>query len=144
MDRLTQEQRRKNMKSVKGHGSKIEKMLAKELWSAGLRYRKNDKTIFGKPDLSFKKYKIAIFVDGEFWHGKDWKRRKYDHKSNIDFWFKKIERNINRDREVNLYLKKNGWKVLRFWGKDISKNLRNCTNKIIDTINEARRKNNNR
>lgn len=125
------------MQAVKSSGSKIEVILAKELWSLGYRYRKNDKSVYGKPDIVFKKYQIAIFVDGEFWHGKDWKKRKHDHKSNQDFWIKKIERNMQRDKEVNLYLKKNGWKVLRFWGKDISKNLPNCTGKIINTIHKA-------
>jgi len=138
MDKLSKSQRRKNMQAVKSSGSKIEIILAKELWSLGYRYRKNDKSVYGKPDIVFKRYQIAIFVDGEFWHGKDWKKRKHDHKSNQDFWIKKIERNIQRDKEVNLQLKKNGWKVLRFWGKDISKNLPNCTDKIIRTINEVK------
>ena len=141
MDRLTNEQRRKNMQAVKSTGSKIETSLAKELWSLGYRYRKNDKTIFGKPDLSMKRYKLAIFVDSEFWHGKEWAKRKKDHKSNQDFWLKKIERNIDRDKEVNEYLLKTGWKVLRFWGKDITKNLRNCTDKVISAINESKRQN---
>src|SRR5690554_8238162 len=92
MDKLTKEQRRKNMQAVKSKGSKIETLLAKALWKKGYRYRKNDKTVFGKPDLTFKKYKIAIFVDSEFWHGKDWEKRKHDHKTNQDFWHAKIER----------------------------------------------------
>ena len=96
------------MKAVKASGSKIETALAKSLFSHGLRYRKNDKTVFGKPDLTFKKYKIAIFVDSEFWHGKDWEIRKHDHKSNIEFWLTKIERNIERDKEVNWQLLKEG------------------------------------
>jgi DNA mismatch endonuclease Vsr len=141
MDRLTREQRRKNMQAVKSTGSKIETALAKELWSIGYRYRKNDKKIFGKPDLSMKRYKIAIFVDSEFWHGKEWAKRKKDHKSNQDFWLKKIERNIDRDKEVNEYLLKTGWNVLRFWGKDITKNLRNCTDKVISAIDESKRQN---
>ena len=119
MDKLTKEQRRKNMQAVKSKGSKIETALAKALWAKGFRYRKNDKTVFGKPDFTFKKYKIAIFVDSEFWHGKDWEIRKNDHKSNQDFWHKKIQRNIERDNEVNQKLKSDGWKVLRIWGKDI-------------------------
>ena len=141
MDKLTKEQRRKNMQAVKSKGSKIEILLAKELFSIGYRYRKNDKTVFGKPDLTFKKLKIAVFVDSEFWHGKDWETRKNDHKSNKDFWITKIERNIERDKEVNQKLLADGWKVLRFWGKDISKNLRNCTDLIITTINENKGKN---
>lgn len=141
MDKLTKEQRRKNMQAVKNKGSKIELALAKALWSQGLRYRKNDTSVFGKPDLTFKKYKLAIFVDSEFWHGKDWEKRKLDHKSNQDFWHKKIERNIQRDKEVNSHLLTEGWRIERFWGKDIQKNLPTCINKIEETINEIKREN---
>lgn len=137
MDRLTKDQRRKNMKAIKSKGSKIEKMLAKELWKRGYRYRKNNKTVFGKPDFTFKKYKIAIFCDSEFWHGKDWENRKHDHKSNIKFWHKKIERNIERDKEVNEELLKNGWIILRFWGKEIEKDLLYCLRKIEQKIKDA-------
>lgn len=129
------------MQAVKSRGSKIETMLGKVLWAKGLRYRKNNKTVFGKPDFTFKKLKIAIFVDGEFWHGKDWETRKHDHKSNVKFWHKKIERNIERDKEVNTKLKSEGWKVLRFWGKEIKKNLANCVEKIEETVNELEGKN---
>lgn len=141
MDKLTAEQRRKNMQAVRASGSKIETSLAKALFAQGLRYRKNDSTVFGKPDLTFKKYKLAVFVDSEFWHGKDWETRKFDHKSNQEFWLTKIERNIERDNEVNEKLIAEGWKVLRFWGKDITKNLDKCINKIQKTINETERKN---
>jgi len=140
MDKLTKEQRRKNMQAVKSTGSKIEDKLAKSLFALGYRYRKNDKSVYGRPDLTFKKYKIAIFVDGEFWHGKDWELRKHDHKSNQEFWINKIERNIERDRTVNEKLLKEGWKVLRFWGKDINKNLRNCVDIIQQTIDESKSK----
>jgi DNA mismatch endonuclease Vsr len=119
MDKLTPQQRRKNMQAVRSSGSKIECILARELWRGGYRYRKNDRSVFGKPDLSMKKYRLAIFVDGEFWHGKDWESRKYDIKSNQDFWYKKIEGNIERDKKVNDFLVKSGWKVLRFWGSDV-------------------------
>lgn len=138
MDKLTEEQRRKNMQAVKASGSKIETALAKALFAKGYRYRKNDKTVFGKPDLTFKKYKIAIFVDSEFWHGKDWDIRKNDHKSNQEFWQKKIERNIERDKEVNTELIKQGWKVLRFWGNDIKKNLLFCILEIEEAINNSK------
>ena len=141
MDKLTKEQRRKNMQAVKATGSKIETVLAKALFALGHRYRKNDRSVFGNPDLTFKKHKIAIFVDSEFWHGKDWQTKKYDHKSNQAFWFAKIERNIERDKEVNDKLLKDGWEVLRFWGRDINKNLRTCTDKITQVINETKRKN---
>jgi DNA mismatch endonuclease Vsr len=101
MDRLTAEQIRENMQAVRASGSKIETSLTKALFAQGLRYRKNDRTVFGKPDLTFKKYKLAVFVDSEFLHGKDWETKKYDHKSNQEFWLTKIGRNIERDKEVN-------------------------------------------
>lgn len=141
VDKLTKEQRRKNMQAVKAKGSKIETTLAKALFAKGYRYRKNDKTVFGKPDLTFKSLKIAVFVDSEFWHGKDWEIKKLEHKSNQDFWIPKIERNIERDKEVNSQLLKEGWIILRFWGKDIEKKLQDCITKIEDAINEAKGKN---
>ena len=134
MDKLTEEQRRKNMQAVKATGSKIEVTLAKLLYSRGHRYRKNNTKVFGKPDITFGKLKIAIFVDGEFWHGKDWEIRKNDHKSNRDFWFKKIERNIERDKEVKETLSRQGWTVLRFWGDDIKKDALSCVLIIEEEI----------
>ena len=134
MDKLTKEQRRKNMQANKSTGTKPELLLAKTLFARGHRYRKNNKTVFGKPDLTFKSIKLAIFVDGEFWHGKDWHERKNDHKTNQEFWNKKIERNIERDKEVNEELTKQGWTILRFWGKDIEKNLLYCVLKIESEI----------
>ena len=136
MDKLSKEQRKKNMQAVKNKNSRIEVLLGKALWNKGLRYRKNDKTVFGKPDFTFKKYKIAVFCDSEFWHGKDWEVRKFDHKSNQDFWLPKIERNIQRDVEVTTELRKQGWVVLRFWGKDIVKNPQNCALEIENIIIE--------
>lgn len=138
MDKLSKEQRRKNMQAVKSSGSKIEVVLSKALYAKGYRYRKNDKSVFGKPDLTFKKYKIAIFVDSEFWHGKDWHIRKQDLKSNQEFWHKKIERNIERDKEVNAELTKQGWKVLRFWGDEIKKKLLFCIFIIEEAINNSK------
>ncbi len=138
MDRLTPEQRKKNMRAVKSHGSKIEKILAKELWSNGLRYRKNDKTVFGKPDFVFKGLKIAVFCDSEFWHGKDWEIRKYDFKSNQEFWLRKIERNIQRDKEVNKKLLKDGWKVIRFWGRVFENDPHSCMMNIKEEIIKRR------
>ena len=140
MDKLTKEQRRKNMQAVKAKGSKIESLLAKSLFARGHRYRKNDSIVFGKPDLTFRKIKLAIFVDSEFWHGKDWQVRKHDIKSNQDFWHSKIERNIQRDIEVNRSLKQDGWKVLRFWGKQVEKKVDICILKIEKTLIEQKQK----
>ena len=140
MDKLTPEQRQKNMQAVKNKNSRIELTLGKALWEKGLRYRKNDKTVFGKPDFTFKGLKIAVFCDSEFWHGKDWEVRRLDHKSNQDFWIPKIERNIERDKEVTEELVKNGWLVLRFWGKDIIKKTNSCVERIAHEV--THRKNN--
>ena len=104
MDHLTKEQRHKNMAANKSKGTKLELFFGKLLWNAGIRYRKNDKSVIGKPDFVIRGAKIAIFCDGEFWHGRNWEIRKYDHKSNCDFWYSKIERNIERDKEVNAKL----------------------------------------
>ena len=123
MDVHIPSQRSKNMRAIKSTGTKDEIRLAKALWHLGYRYRKNNKTVFGKPDLTFKKYKIAIFVDSEFFHGKDWETQKHRIKSNREFWHRKIERNIERDNGVNEYLKSFGWEVLRFWSTEIRKNI---------------------
>ena len=119
MDKHTPEQRRKNMQAVKNKDSQIELTLRKALWERGLRYRKNVNKIFGHPDVAFIGLKVAVFCDSEFWHGHDWKIRKSDIKSNREFWINKIERNIQRDKEVTAALEADGWIVLRYWGKDI-------------------------
>lgn len=134
MDKLTPEQRHKNMQAIRNHGSKIEVILGKALWSEGIRYRKNDATVFGKPDFSIKKYKIAIFCDSEFWHGKDWNKHKYDIHTNSEFWINKIENNIKRDILVSETLQYEGWIVIRFWGKEILKNTDNCVTVVKNAI----------
>ena len=130
MDNHTPEQRRKNMQAVKNKDSKIELLLRKELWQRGLRYRKNVKSVFGHPDIAFIGKKVAVFVDSEFWHGFDWKNRKNDFKSHQEFWIPKIERNIQRDKEVDEKLRSEGWTVIRFWGKDIKKNVQACAEAV--------------
>ncbi len=130
MDKLTPEQRHKNMQAVKSKNTKIELLLRQELWKRGLRYRKNVKSVFGHPDIAFIGKKVAVFCDSEFWHGYDWDKRKSDIKSNKAFWIAKIERNIARDKEVNDYLTSHGWTVLRFWGKEIQKNVTHCVDMI--------------
>ena len=138
MDRLTSEQRRKNMQAVKSKDSKIELLLRRELWNRGYRYRKNVNSVYGRPDIAFIKKKVAIFCDSEFWHGYDWENRKNEIKSNKEFWIKKIEGNIARDQEVNNTLESQGWIVLRFWGKDIEKNCVNCVDAIEKILEEGK------
>ena len=136
MDNHTPDQRYKNMKAVRCKDSKIEQLLRKELWTRGFRYRKNVKTIMGKPDIAFIGKKVAVFCDSEFWHGYDWKNKKEEIKTRREFWIPKIERNIQRDREVNEYLQGQGWIVLRFWGKDIKKDATVCTELILKALKE--------
>ncbi len=138
MSTKTPEQIRYNMQQVKNKDSKIEVMLRKELWSRGIRYRKNVRKIFGNPDITFIGLKIAVFCDSEFWHGYDWENRKNDFKSHQEFWIPKIERNIQRDIEVNEHLKSEGWTVLRFWGKQIKKDVKGCADEIEKAVKEAR------
>ena len=130
----TKEQISFNMKQVKNKDSKIEIALRKELWSRGLRYQKNVTSIFGKPDLVFKGKKVAVFCDSEFWHGYNWEERKKDFKSHQEFWIPKIERNMERDKEVTEELQKQGWTVLRFWGKEIKKNAGGCADIIEKAV----------
>lgn len=135
MDDLTPEQRKKNMQHIRSKNTEIECILRKALRKKEYRYRKNYTKIPGKPDIVLTKYKIAIFCDGEFFHGKDWEvqRKRIEKSNNSDYWIMKIERNISRDEEINKRLKAMGWIVLRFWGKDIKKNTESC----IKTIEEA-------
>ena len=130
----TKEQISFNMRQVKNKDSEIEIILRKELWRRGLRYRKNVKTITGKPDIVFKRKKVAVFCDSEFWHGYDWEHRNLEIKSRREFWVPKIERNIKRDREVSEMLEAEGWIVLRFWGRQIKKNTAGCADIIERTL----------
>ena len=103
MDRHTAEQRHKNMQAVKSKDTTIELLLRKELWSRGIRYRKNVKSIVGKPDIAFIKKKVAVFCDSEFWHGFDWEYRKSDIKINRDFWIPKIEKILQETKRLMLH-----------------------------------------
>ena len=130
MDNHTKEQRRKNMQAVKNKDSQIEIMLRKELWKRGLRYRKNVKKVYGCPDIVFGKEKIAVFCDSEFWHGYAWEIAQDEFQSRRDFWIPKIEQNMQRDKEVNEKLRSKGWIVLRFWGKEIKRDVSGCADII--------------
>ena len=136
MDRLTKAQRHKNMKNIKNKDTKIELILRHALWKKGYRYRKNDNKLPGKPDIVLPKYKIAIFCDSEFFHGKDWGnlKKQLEKGNNSEFWIKKILVNQKRDDEVNKKLRFLGWTVIRFWGKDIIKHTDECVNIIEEII----------
>jgi DNA mismatch endonuclease (patch repair protein) len=126
----------KTAKKIKSKNTKIEILLGKAMWAKGLRYRKNCKDVFGKPDFCFKGKKIAIFCDSEFWHGKKFLEGE-KFKTNKEFWEAKIKRNIERDKEVNQKLKDDDWIVLRFWGEDMKKNIDKCLDKIVEIYNKG-------
>ena len=138
MDRLTKEQRHKNMKNIKNRDTGIELTLRKALWKKGYRYRKNDKRLPGKPDIVLTKYKIAIFCDSEFFHGKDWEvlKSRLEKSNNSKFWISKISRNRERDDEVNKRLLFEGWTVIRFWGDDIKKHTDECVKVVEEAIQD--------
>ena len=122
------------MRQIKNKDSAIELALRKELWNRGLHYRKNVKSVYGKPDIAFIGKKIAVFCDSEFWHGYDWENRKNSIQTNRDYWIPKIERNMKRDREVNEKLRSEGWTVIRFWGKEIQKDVVSCADKVVAAL----------
>ena len=137
MMKKTKEQISYNMQQVKNKDSKIEVLLRKELWSRGIRYRKNVNRIYGKPDIVFIGKKVAVFCDSEFWHGYNWEERKKDFKSHQEFWISKIERNMERDVEVTARLESEGWTVIRFWGNEIKKNTAQCADIIEKAVHST-------
>ena len=140
MDRLTKEQRHKNMKNIRSKDTSIELKLRKELWRRGYGYRKNYTELPGKPDIVLTKYKIAIFCDSEFFHGKDWEvlKPQLEKGKNADFWIEKISKNQQHDDDINKQLQFLGWTVIRFWGKDIMKKTDECIQVIEENIFEQK------
>jgi DNA mismatch endonuclease, patch repair protein len=135
-DTVSKEQRRKNMQAIKSR-SKLEDVVTKELWKRGIRYRKNVKSLLGKPDIAIKKYKIAVFIDSCFWHGCPLHGNM--PKSNIGYWKRKLERNKERDKEVNMHYAEKNWHVLRIWEHEIKKDLNQVVEKIVNLIESAKK-----
>lgn len=122
------------MSRIKGKNTGIEKELRESLTKRGLHYRCNTPFVFGHPDVSFKGYKVVVFCDSEFWHGYHFEENKSKIHSHEEYWIKKIERNIARDEEVNETLSKEGYTILRFWGKEIDENPENCAEKVLQAL----------
>jgi len=122
--------RSRTMSKIKGKDTKPELLLRKALWAKGYRYRVHYKNVTGKPDITITKHRLAIFVDGKFWHGHDWQEKKKQIKSNAGFWIPKIERNMQRDQEVTLRLEAEGWTVIRLWEDFILRDLAACVKTI--------------
>jgi DNA mismatch endonuclease (patch repair protein) len=134
------EKSHKNMSRIRGKDTSIEVILRKALWAKGYRYRKNYTKLPGRPDIALTKYKIAIFCDSEFFHGKDYDslKEKLDKGKNADYRIKKIERNIERDKEKDVLLRFQGWSILHFWGNEISKDVEGCIKVIEEMIFEQK------
>ena len=132
-DSLTPAQRSKCMRRIRSKDTSIEVTLRKLLWHAGYRYRKNDADLPGKPDIALTKHKIAIFCDGEFFHGKDFDTKKKPE-TNAEYWEEKIKKNIQRDQVVEADLKGMGWTVIRFWSRDIIKDPDSCVKAVEEII----------
>ncbi|EEU91598.1 very short patch repair endonuclease [Enterococcus faecalis] len=132
----TKEYRSKMMSKIRSTGGKAETLLAKRIWHEGYRYFRNYKKLPGKPDIAITKYKIAIFVDGEFWHGYDWDNQKLKRiHTNRDYWIPKIEKNMAKDKQVNEELRNMGWIVIRFWEKhEVLKNINECVLEVKEAI----------
>lgn len=124
----------KRMAKVKLKKGEAETILSKALWNWGIRYRRNYRLLPGSPDIAITKSRIAIFVDGEFWHGYDWENRKEKLKSNREYWIEKIEENIARDIRNDALLKEKGWSVFHFWEKEVLRDLEKCVDEILGTI----------
>jgi DNA mismatch endonuclease Vsr len=137
MKQPTKQQISYKMSSIKSKDTTIEKSFGRALWAAGLRYRKHYKKLVGTPDFILPKYKIAIFCDSAFWHGyKNMKTKRHVFRSNVEFWTRKIKRNIEKDKEVNRQIKKEGWKVLRYWDFQIENSLDRCIENILRVIKQ--------
>ena len=138
MDNLTPEQRKKNMSHIRSKDTSIEVRLRKALWHEGIRFRKNYTDLPGKPDIAVTKYKIAVFCDSSFFHGRDFASKKKPG-TNQEYWDKKIRRNMERDDEVDRQIRAMGRTVLRFWDTDINKCLSECVKTVKDAILDAKR-----
>ncbi len=132
------EQRSRTMSRIRSKDTKAEVRLRKALWARGYRYRKNVKSLPGSPDIAIKKYKVAVFIDGEFWHGYNWEEKQHSIKRNRAYWIPKIERNMERDRENTRKLQEKGWLVLRFWEQRLKKEFNVCLALITEAIDDRR------
>lgn len=129
---------RKRMSKVRLKNGKAETILAKRLWHEGYRYRRNYKKIPGSPDIAITKYHIAVFVDGEFWHGENWEERKTKLKHNREYWIEKIEENMARDKRVDLHLQEMGWTTIHFWEKQVLKHTDECLKVVLELLEKKK------
>lgn len=129
---------RKRMSKVRLKNGKAETILAKRLWHEGYRYRRNYKKLPGSPDITLTKYRVAVFVDGEFWHGENWEERKAKLKHNREYWIEKIEENIARDKRVDTQLQEMGWITIHFWEKQVLKHTDECLQTVLELLEKKK------
>ncbi|HEU0300892.1 MAG TPA: very short patch repair endonuclease [Longimicrobium sp.] len=129
-DVFSREFRSEVMKRVRREGTLDEDMLAEALTNAGIVVGRNDKTLPGSPDLVIKTCRLAVFVDGDFWHGRKWFEQALAPKTNREFWIKRFESNRERDRRVDRQLRQLGWAVTRVWGSDVRRDPRGVATRI--------------
>ncbi len=122
------------MSKIRSRDTKPELIFRKALFARKMRYRVDFKKLPGKPDIVNMTKRFVIFIDGEFWHGYNWEEKKVRIKSNREFWIPKIERNMQRDKEINKKLKHMGFRVFRFWEHEIRKDLDSCLQKVISHV----------
>lgn len=132
MDNLTKEQRRKNMENIRSVNTKAELFVARELRKRKIYFARNVKSIFGKPDFVFRRKRVVLFIDSDFWHGHP--KRCIMPKSNRRYWDLKVKRNKERDKEVSKVFKKSGWVILRIWEYDLNHSSKKVFNRILKTI----------
>ena len=143
-DVFTKEKRSEIMSKIKGKNTKIELIVSSFLHKNNIRFRKNNAKILGRPDISIKKYKIAIFINGCFWHGHDICKAYRTPKSNTGYWFEKIESNKRRDKNINEQLAKDGWNIFTAWECDIKRNKLETLNEILKFVLRIKDTHNNR
>jgi DNA mismatch endonuclease (patch repair protein) len=133
MDKFTPEKRSEIMSKISGKNTKPELIMRKALFSMGLRYRLHNSKLPGKPDIVFAPKKVVVFVDGDWWHGRNYKKESIKY---TPFWQEKIKNNMVRDSKVNKELKAMGWKVFRVWQKDLEKDPMKYAQEVFDYLNK--------
>lgn len=131
------------MRKVRSQDTTPERVLRKALWSRGLRYRLHYRHLPGSPDIVFPSARVAVFVDGDFWHGNQWKLRglrsleeQFERSDNAEYWIPKIKRNMVRDTDAKVRLEYEGWQVVRLWESDLKSHLGECADRVANAVRE--------